>query len=65
VSEQVSGSVRWEEIIKRMADDGVDTFIECGPGITLSGFVKRTLKDVRILNVDNRESLKKVLEELK
>lgn len=65
VSEQVSGSVRWEEIIKRMADDGVDTFIECGPGITLSGFVKRTLKDVRIINVDNRESLKKVLEELK
>ncbi len=65
ISGQVSGSVRWEEIIKAMAADGVDTFIECGPGNTLSGFVKRTLKDVRIFNVDGRESLKKVLEELK
>lgn len=65
ISKQVSGSVRWEEIIKKMAEDGVDTFIECGPGNTLSGFVKRTLKDVRILNVSDRESLKKTLEELK
>lgn len=65
ISGQVSGSVRWEEIIKKMAEDGVDTFIECGPGNTLSGFVKRTLKDVRILNVSDRESLKKTLEELK
>ncbi len=65
ISKQVSGSVRWEAIIRRMAEDGVDTFIECGPGNTLSGFVKRTLKDVKILNVDGRDSLKKALEELK
>ena len=65
ISGQVSGSVRWEEIIRKMADDGVDTFIECGPGNTLSGFVKRTLKDARIFNVSDRESLKKTLEELK
>ena len=65
VSGQVSGSVRWEEIIRDMADKGADTFIECGPGNTLSGFVKRTLKDVRIFNVSDRESLKRTLEELK
>ena len=65
ISKQVSGSVRWEEIIKKMAEEGVDTFIECGPGNTLSGFVKRTLKDVRIFNVSDRESLKNTLEGLK
>jgi [acyl-carrier-protein] S-malonyltransferase len=65
VSGQVSSSVRWEEIIKNMAESGADTFIECGPGNTLSGFVKRTLKDVRILNVSDGESLKRTLEELK
>ncbi len=65
ISKQVSGSVMWEDIIKNMAEDGVDTFIECGPGNTLSGFVKRTLKDVRIFNVSDRESLKNTLEGLK
>ena len=48
-----------------MAESGADTFIECGPGNTLSGFVKRTLKDVRIFNVSDRESLKNTLEGLK
>ncbi len=65
VSGQVSGSVRWEEIIRDMAEHGADIFIECGPGNTLSGFVKRTLKDVRIFNVSDRESLKRTLEEIK
>ena len=65
VSGQVSGSVRWEEIIRDMAENGVDTYVECGPGNTLSGFVKRTLKDVRILNVCDSKSLKNALEELK
>ncbi len=65
ISKQVSGSVRWEELIKKMAEEGVDTFIECGPGNALSGFVKRTLKDVRIFNVSDRESLKNTLEGLK
>ncbi len=65
ISKQVSGSVRWEEIIREMSARGIDTFIECGPGNTLSGFVKRTLKDVRILNVSDRVSLKNALEELK
>ncbi len=65
LSEQISNSVKWEETLLNMASDGVDTFIECGPGTTLSGFVKRTLKDVKILNVSDIESLEKVTKELK
>ena len=63
-SQQVSNSVRWEETLKNMAKDGVDTFIECGPGKTLSGFVKRTIEGAKIYNVSDVESLNKVIEEL-
>ncbi len=65
MSDQISNSVRWEDIIKNMAADGVDTFIECGPGNTLSGFVKRTVKDARTYNVCDSATLKHVVEELK
>ena len=55
---QVSHSVRWEDTIRNMYRRGCDTFIECGPGQTLSGLVKKTLKDVNIYNVNSVESLK-------
>ncbi|MCR5557180.1 MAG: ACP S-malonyltransferase [Butyrivibrio sp.] len=63
-SEQISNSVRWEETLLNMAGDGVDTFIECGPGKTLSGFVKRTVPGAKILNVSDIESLNKTVEEV-
>ena len=51
-----------EEIIRKMyEEDQVDTFIEIGPGKALSGFVKRTLKGVTILNVEDMASLEKCL----
>lgn len=62
ISKQVSSSVKWEETLLNMAKDGVDTFIECGPGKTLSGFVKRTVKDAKIYNVCDMESLQKTVE---
>ncbi len=65
LSAQISNSVRWEETLINMADAGIDTFIECGPGNTLSGFVKRTVKDAKILNVCDMGSLQKATEELK
>jgi len=61
---QVSNSVLWENCIRTMLDKGVDTFIEIGPGKVLSGFLKKIDKDVKILNVENLESLNKVFEEL-
>ncbi len=64
ISDQIKSSVKWEETLTNMARDGVDTFIECGPGKTLSGFVKRTVEGARIYNVSDIESLNKVIEEL-
>jgi len=61
---QVSSSVRWEETIRRMIADGVDTFIEVGPGKALSGFVKKVSTDVNIYNVEDMASLNKTLEGL-
>lgn len=60
ISRQVSNSVKWEKILRRMYDNGCTTFVECGPGKTLSGFVKKTLRDksdVEIYNVSDMESL--------
>ena len=47
-----------------MQADGVDTFVECGAGRTLSGLVKKTLKDVKILRVENIKTLGSALEGL-
>jgi [acyl-carrier-protein] S-malonyltransferase len=56
---QVSGAVRWQESVERMAKDGFDTFVEVGPGSVLSGLVKKIAKDARILNVEDPASLDK------
>ena len=64
LSGQISSSVRWEDTLKNMAQNGVDTFIECGPGKTLSGFVKRTVKGARIYNIIDMASLEKIKSEL-
>ena len=44
---------------------GIDTYVELGPGKVLSGLVKKTLKGVTILIVENQKSLEKTLEALK
>ncbi len=64
LKEQVSSSVLWEDTIRRMAADGVDTFVEIGPGKALSGFVKKTVPGAVILNVEDIASLEKTLEAL-
>lgn len=61
IAEQASRSVRWETIIRRMADTGIDAFIEVGAGATLSKLVSRTLTDVQILHVENAETLRETL----
>lgn len=61
IAEQASRSVHWETIIRRMADTGIDTFIEVGAGATLSKLVSRTLTDVQILHVENAETLRETL----
>ncbi|MCM1178777.1 MAG: ACP S-malonyltransferase [Clostridium sp.] len=59
---QVSSSVKWIQCVEAMLADGVDTFIEIGPGRTLSSFVKKINKDVTIVNVDKYADLDKVKE---
>lgn len=61
--QQVSSSVRWQQCVERMISDGVDTFIEIGPGRTLSGFLKKIDRSVRCLNVEKAEDLEKVAKE--
>ena len=48
---QVSSSVRWQQSVEMMIADGVDRFVEIGPGKTLSGFVKKINRQVTVLNV--------------
>ena len=43
---QVYSSVKWQQSVERMIADGVDTFIEIGPGRTLTGFLKKINKNV-------------------
>ena len=61
---QAMSPVRWVETLRNMQADGVDTFVECGAGRTLSGLVKKTLKDVKILRVENIKTLGSALEGL-
>lgn len=64
LEKQISSSVRWQQSVERMLADGVDTFVEIGPGKTLSSFVKKINREVTVLNVDKYEDLAKCLEVL-
>lgn len=60
LEKQVSSSVRWQQTIEMMIADGVDRFVEIGPGKTLSGFVKKINRNVTILNIEKLEDLEKL-----
>lgn len=57
LARQVSSTVRWRETMERMLADGVDTFLEIGPGRTLAGFLKKMNRDVTVLNVAKVEDV--------
>jgi len=58
---QVSGTVRWQESVERLAREGVTTFVEVGPGSVLAGLVRKIAKGARVLNVDAPASLEATL----
>jgi [acyl-carrier-protein] S-malonyltransferase len=60
LTKQVVSPVRWEETINRMINDGVDTFVEIGPGKTLSAFMKKIDKTKTIINIQDLKSLNKL-----
>ena len=65
LAEQVSSSVRWQQSMENLIADGVDTFIEIGPGRTLAGFMRKISRDVTVYNVGTWADVEKVAESLK
>jgi len=57
---QVASGVRWQQSVERMLADGADTFIEIGPGKTLSGFMRKINRDVKMMNIENIADFEKV-----
>jgi [acyl-carrier-protein] S-malonyltransferase len=61
---QIESPVLWEDSVRKLIDLGVDTFVEVGPGTTLSKFIKKINKEVAVYNVEDAKSLNKTLEAL-
>ena len=59
---QVASSVRWQQTVERLIADGADTFVELGPGRSLSGFMRKINRDVTVHNIDKLEDFKKYVE---
>ena len=64
MANQVSHAVRWVDTLHALQAQGIDTFIEVGPGKTLSGLVKRTLSDVRVYSCETAEQVEAIADEL-
>lgn len=64
LKQQVSSPVQFTQSIERMIADGVDTFIEIGPGKTLTSFVRKIDRNVKVYNIEKPEDLDRVMEEL-
>ena len=64
LKEQVSSPVRWMQSMEVMIADGVDTFIEIGPGRTLAGFMKKINKEVKVYNIAALSDIEKVAAEM-
>lgn len=60
LEKQVSSSVRWQQSVETMLADGVDTFIEIGPGKTLAGFIKKIDREAKVINVSCVEDLEQI-----
>jgi len=54
---QVTAPVRWEDVVLRLAKEGVTVCVEVGPGRVLSGLIRRIAPEVQVLNVEDRASL--------
>ena len=69
LSNHVINPVKFRKSIETMLSMGIDTFVEIGPGKTLSGFVKKVCKEkegeANVLNIENVETLESALEVLK
>ena len=64
LAKQVASSVRWQQSVENMIAQGVDTFVEIGPGKTLAGFMRKISRDVKVYNVGTWEDVDKVVSKL-
>ena len=62
LSRHIVSSVRFDKAIKTMQDNGIDTYVEIGPGKTLTGFVRKENKEANVVNINSVESLESFLE---
>ncbi len=60
--EQIVSPVRWQQIIEKMIENGITTFIEIGAGKVLTGLIKRINPNVNVINIGTSEELKRFLE---
>jgi [acyl-carrier-protein] S-malonyltransferase len=54
---QVSSPVRWEDVVSRLASEGVTTYVEVGPGTVLSGLIRKIHRDARVANFGGPDDL--------
>jgi len=64
LAQQVSAPVRWEESVRNMWAQGIDGFVEIGPGRVLTGLIKRIERGARLFNVESRESFEAFRQEV-
>lgn len=65
LSRHIVSSVRFDKAIQTMQDNGIDTYVEIGPGKTLTGFVRKENKEANVININSVESLEAFLDSLK
>lgn len=65
LSQQIKSPVLWRRTVENMIEAGADTFIEVGPGKVLSGLVARISDKARVFNVEDEDSLKKTIAEVR
>ncbi len=62
LEKQVSSSVLWQQSVEKMIAEGVEMFVEMGPGRTLSSFVRKISRDIKVINIDRYEDFLKAME---
>ncbi len=64
LTRQVASPVSWEESVSTLVEEGVNQFVEVGPGKILAGLVRKISKDVRVASVEDAGGLERLLTEV-
>jgi [acyl-carrier-protein] S-malonyltransferase len=64
MARQANSPIYWQETIENMVRDGIDVFVEVGPGTVLSGLARKTVSNITTLNIEDKESLDETIKAL-